>query len=50
MSDKEIIKGLMLMLEDENINVTKLVKRIGLKNYKKFEKAYQQALNIIENE
>ena len=40
----------MLMLEDESINVTKLVKRIGFKNYKKFDKAYQQALNIIENE
>lgn len=50
MSDREVIQGLMLMLEDENINVTKLVKRIGFKNYKKFEKSMEEAFKIIENE
>ena len=50
MSDREIILGLMLMLEDENINVTKLVKRIGLKNYKKFWEAYSKAFDIINQE
>jgi hypothetical protein len=50
MTEKEIIQGLMLMLKDENINVTKLAQRIGLKNYKKFDKAYQEAFKIISNE
>jgi len=49
MTEKEIIQGLMLMLEDENINITKLVQRIGFKNYNKFDKAYQEAFKIIEN-
>jgi|TARA_R110000796_G_scaffold272_1_gene1031 hypothetical protein len=48
MDDKEIIKGLMLMLADENINVMKLSKRIGFKNYKKFQKAMEHAFEIIE--
>jgi len=43
----EIIKGLMLMLEDENIDVMKLSKRIGFKNYKKFDKALVHAFNLI---
>jgi hypothetical protein len=50
MNNREIIEGLMLMLKDENINVTKLVQRIGFKNYKKFDKAYQEAFKIISNE
>ena len=50
MNDREIIEGLMLMLEDEDINVTKLAKRIGYKNYKKFEDALHAAFKIIENE
>ena len=49
MSEKEIIEGLMLMLEDENINVTKLVQRIGFKNYKRFEKSMEEAFKIVEN-
>ncbi len=49
MNEKEIIQGLMLMLEDENINVTKLVDRIGFKNYKKFDKALNSAFNLIKN-
>ena len=49
MSEKEIIEGLMLKLKDKNINVMALSKRIGFKNYKKFEKAYYEALKIIEN-
>jgi hypothetical protein len=49
MSEEEIIKGLMLMLADENINVVKLSKRIGFKNYKKFEKALEEAFKIIGN-
>ena len=47
MEDVEIIKGLMLMLADENIDVMKLSKRIGFKNYKKFEKAMAHAFDII---
>tara|TARA_R110000796_G_scaffold58413_6_gene134975 strand:+ start:3496 stop:3639 length:144 start_codon:yes stop_codon:yes gene_type:complete len=47
MDELQIIKGLMLMLEDENINVMKLSKRIGYKNYKKFEEALNEAFNII---
>jgi hypothetical protein len=47
MDTEEIIKGLMLMLEDENIDVMKLSKRIGYKNYKKFDKAYNEAFNYI---
>jgi len=50
MNDREIIEGLMLMLEDENINVTKLARRIGYKNYKKFAVALEEAFNIIEND
>ena len=49
MSEKEIIKGLMLKLAEENINVTALAKRIGFKNYKKFEKALEEAFKIIES-
>jgi len=49
MNEKEIIQGLMLMLEDEDINVTKLAKRIGYKNYKKFDKALNAAFNLIKN-
>lgn len=48
MSEKEIIEGLMLMLADEEINVTKLVKRIGYKKYKKFEKALNAAIDLTE--
>lgn len=50
MNDREIIKGIMLMLEDENINVTKLSKRIGYENYKKFDKACMEAFKIIKND
>ena len=50
MSEKEIIKGLMLMLEDEEINVMKLSKRIGFKNYQKFDKALNEAIDLIEKE
>ena len=49
MSKEEIIKGLMLMLEDEDINVMALSKRIGFKKYKKFEEAMSEAFKIIEN-
>ena len=49
MTKKEIIKGLMLMLAEENIDVMNLSKRIGYKNYKKFEKALKEAFKIIEN-
>ena len=45
MSDREIILGLMLKLEDENINVSVLAKRIG---YKK--KAHDAAFDILEEE
>lgn len=46
MSDRDIIKGLMLMLAEEEINVSKLSKRIGYKNYVKFEKALNEALDL----
>tara|TARA_R110000822_G_scaffold2180_7_gene10605 strand:+ start:26 stop:175 length:150 start_codon:yes stop_codon:yes gene_type:complete len=49
MSKEEIIKGLMLKLANENINVTTLVKRIGFKNYKKFEQAMEEAFKFIKN-
>ena len=45
MSDKEIIKGLLLYLEDTEINVSKLVQEIGMKNYKKFYEALQIAID-----
>jgi len=48
MSDQEIIAGLMLKLADEEINVSALVKRIGVKNYKKFEKAMFAGFKLIE--
>ena len=44
-----IIKGLMLKLEDESINVLKLSKRIGIKNYKEFDKAMSAALDLNLN-
>ena len=47
MKEREIIEGLMLMLEEENINCSKLVKRIGLKKYQKFEKALNAGLEVI---
>ena len=40
----------MLMLEDETINVTQLAKRIGYKNYKKFDKALNAAFNLIKHD
>ena len=43
----EIIKGLMIMLEDENIDVMKLSERVGFKNYKKFDEALNEALKLI---
>jgi hypothetical protein len=49
MSKEEIIDGLMLKLADENINVTSLTKRIGFKNYKRFEKAMEEAFKLKEN-
>ena len=48
MEEKEIIEGLMLMLADEDINVMKLSKRIGFKNYKKFDKALRAAFDLVE--
>jgi len=50
MNEKEIIQGLMLMLKDENINVTKLVDRIGFTKYKKFDKALNAAFNLIKHD
>ena len=50
MSDREIILGLMLKLEDENINVSALAKRIGYKTYKKWQKAHDAAFDILEEE
>jgi hypothetical protein len=50
LTDREIILGLMLMLEEDTINVSKLVNRIGYKAYKKFDKAYMEAFKIIEND
>ncbi len=50
MTDREIILGLMLKLEEENVNVTKLVGRIGYKNYQKWQKAHDAAFDILEKE
>ena len=50
MSEREIILGLMLKLEDENINVIALAKRIGYKKYKKWQKAHDAAFDILEEE
>jgi hypothetical protein len=50
MSDREIILGLMLKLEDENVNIGKLVNRIGYKNYQKWQKAHDAAFDILEQE
>ena len=47
MKADEIIKGLMLKLEDENIDCMKLIKRIGKDDYKKWEKAYNAAFDFI---
>ncbi len=49
MSKDEIIEGLMLMLADENIDVMELSGRIGYKNYKKFDKALNEAFELIED-
>ena len=38
----------MLMLAEEEINVMKLVNRIGSKNYKKFAKALNEAIDLTE--
>ena len=40
----------MLKLEDENINVSALVKRIGFKNYQKWQKAHDAAFDVLEEE
>lgn len=50
MSDREVILGLMLKLEEENVNVMALSKRIGFKKYKKWEEAYEKAYEILEEE
>lgn len=47
MTEKKIIEGLMLYLKNENINITKLIKRIGMKDYKKFDEAFQSAYQIL---
>lgn len=44
MTDKEIIQGLLIYLEEAEINVTNLVKEVGMKNYKKFDEALQLAI------
>ena len=50
MSEKEINKNIMLGLNKITIDITKLVKNIGIKNYRKFEQALQEAYKLIENE
>jgi len=50
MSEKEIIKNIMLGLDEITIDISKLVKNIGIKNYRRFEKALQEAYKLIENE
>lgn len=47
MEDREIIIGLMLKLEEENVNCTKLIKRIGLEKYRKWGKAYDAAFEVL---
>ena len=47
MTPEEIIRGLMLKLEDENIDCMKLRKRIGKDNYKEWEKAHDAAFELI---
>lgn len=49
MTEKEIIEGLMIYLHDHTINVTKLVRKVGVKDCKKFEKALAEAFKIIES-
>ena len=44
MANEEIIKGLLIYLEDVEINATKMVKKVGLKEYKKFYKALNEAI------
>jgi hypothetical protein len=48
MTKDEIIEGLMLKLANENIDVMKLSRRIGYKNYKKFDLALRAALDLTE--
>jgi hypothetical protein len=48
MSDREIIEGLMLKLADEHVNVMALSRRIGLENFKKWEKAYHEAFKYVK--
>ena len=48
MSDREIIEGLMLKLADENVNVRTLRNRIGLEDFKKWEKAYHEAFKYVK--
>jgi len=50
MTDREIIVGLMLKLEEENVNVLALSKRIGYSNYKKWQKAHDAAFEVLEEE
>ena len=50
MSEREIIEGLMLYLKDESIDVMRLVKRIGLKDYKIFDEAMQAAFELLNLE
>ena len=50
MSEKEIIKNIILGLDEITIDISKLVKNIGIKNYRRFEKALQKAYKLIENE
>ena len=50
MSNLEIIKGLLIMLEEEEIDVMALSKRVGFNNYKKFDKALNEAIDLVEKE
>jgi hypothetical protein len=50
MSDREIIMGLMLKLEDEDVNYPRLIKRIGVEKFKEWDKAYEAAIRVLIEE
>lgn len=42
MSDKEIIEALKLYFDEVEINITSLYRKLGKKNYNKFDAAYRE--------
>jgi hypothetical protein len=46
---EELINDLLIFFDYESVNVSRLAHKAGLKEYKKFEKALNEAYKIKDN-